>query len=87
MESIPSRPPKPLFADFGDVDKDVGWWERRQAMAYIWGIDPIFAIMAPELTEEKLIELVNNGTGLEITSVTLNKVMADLLDLNIYILL
>jgi aldehyde:ferredoxin oxidoreductase len=75
----PWCPPKPLFADFGDVDKDVDWWERRQAVAYIFGIDPIFAIMAPELTEEKLIELVNIGTGLEITSGTLNKVVADLL--------
>jgi aldehyde:ferredoxin oxidoreductase len=75
----PWCPPKPLFADFGDIDKDSGWWERRQAVAYIFGIDPIFAIMAPELTEEKLIELVNIGTGLEITSETLNKVVTELL--------
>lgn len=71
-------PPKPLFVDFEGSD-DSGWWERRQAVAYIFGIDPIFAVMAPELTEEKLIELVNIGAGLEITSETLDRVVADVL--------
>ena len=74
----PWCPPKPLFVDFEGSD-DPGWWERRQAVAYIFGIDPIFAVMAPELTEEKLIELVNIGTELEITSETLDRVVADVL--------
>jgi aldehyde:ferredoxin oxidoreductase len=54
-------------------------WERRQAVAYIFGIHPIYALMAPELMEEKLIELGNLGTGLGVTSETLDKVIADIL--------
>ncbi len=53
-------------------------WERRQAVAYIFGIHPIFALMSPELSEEKLIELANLGTGLGFTSEILNKVIADI---------
>jgi len=53
-------------------------WERRQAVAYIFGIHPIFAMVAPELSEEKLIELANVGTGLGFTSETLDKVIADI---------
>jgi aldehyde:ferredoxin oxidoreductase len=54
-------------------------WERRQAVAYIFGIHPIFALMSPELSEEKLIELANIGTGLGFTSETLDKVIGDIL--------
>jgi aldehyde:ferredoxin oxidoreductase len=53
-------------------------WERRQAVAYIFGIHPIFALMSPELSEEKLIELANLGTGLGLASGTLDKVIADI---------
>jgi len=54
-------------------------WERRQAVAYIFGIHPIYALMSPELNEEKLIELANLGTGLGFTAETLDKVIADIL--------
>ncbi len=54
-------------------------WERRQAVAYIFGIHPIFALMSPELSEEKLIELANIGTGLGFTPEILDKVIADIL--------
>jgi len=53
-------------------------WERRQAVAYIFGIHPVFALMSPELSEEKLIELANLGTGLGFTSEILDKVIADI---------
>jgi aldehyde:ferredoxin oxidoreductase len=53
-------------------------WEKRQAVAYVFGIHPIFAMVAPELSEEKLIELANVGTGLGFTSETLDKVIADI---------
>ena len=53
-------------------------WERRQAVAYIFGIHPIFALMSPELSEEKLIELANLGTGFGFTTEILNKVIADI---------
>jgi len=53
-------------------------WDRRQAVAYIFGIHPIFALMSPELSEEKLIELANLGTGLGFTSEILDKVIADI---------
>lgn len=74
----PCCPPLPLFVDF-QGSGDPGWWEWRQAVSYIFGIDPVFALMAPELSEEKLIELVNIGTDLEITSETLNSVVADII--------
>jgi hypothetical protein len=35
--------------------------------------------MSPELSEEKLIELANLGTGLRFTSETLDKVIGDIL--------
>ena len=76
----PWIPPKPIFGDFGlpaDGSKDAQWWERRQAVAHIFGIHPIFALMAPELTEEALIDLFNTGTDLDITEETLDKVVAD----------
>jgi len=74
----PWSPPKPIFANF-DGSQDAQWWERRQAVAYIFGIHPIFALMSPELSEEKLIELANLGTGLGFTSETLEKVITDIL--------
>jgi aldehyde:ferredoxin oxidoreductase len=73
----PWSPPKPIFANFG-ASQDAQWWERRQAVAYIFGIHPIFALMSPELSEEKLMELANIGTALGFTSETLDKVIADI---------
>ncbi len=73
----PWAPPKPIFANF-DGSQAASWWQRRQAVAYIFGIHPIFALMSPELSEEKLIELANVGTGLGLTSETLDKVIADI---------
>jgi aldehyde:ferredoxin oxidoreductase len=73
----PWSPPKPIFANFGG-SQDAQWWERKQAVAYIFGIHPIFALMSPELSEEKLIELANLGTGLGFTSEILDKVIADI---------
>jgi aldehyde:ferredoxin oxidoreductase len=73
----PWAPPKPIFANF-DGGRDASWWQRRQAVAYIFGIHPIFALMSPEMSEEKLLELANVGTGLGLTSETLNKVIADI---------
>ena len=78
----PWIPQKPLFAEY-DLPHDAGkiseWWNRRQAVAHIFGIDPIIALMLPELSEAKLIELVNIGTGLEITLDILDKVVSELL--------
>ena len=75
----PWAPSRPIFADFGlpaDGSKDAKWWERRQAISYIFGIHPIFSLMSPELTEEKLIELVNTGAELEINPEILDNVVA-----------
>jgi aldehyde:ferredoxin oxidoreductase len=75
LENIGKGTFSPWCPNFG---LPAGEWERRQAVAYIFGIHPIFAMMAPELSEEKLIELANIGTGLGFTSETLNKVIADI---------
>jgi len=57
-------PPMPIVAsyqDFGVKDSAVDraeWWIRRQSLSYILGICPIFSLTSPEMSEEKLVELV-----------------------------
>ncbi|HTY22360.1 MAG TPA: aldehyde ferredoxin oxidoreductase N-terminal domain-containing protein [Desulfomonilaceae bacterium] len=72
-------PGRPLFSDFGLSDDSAygDWWVRRQAVAYLFGIHPIFANMAPEISEELLIEMFNKGTGLTLSQETLDKAIAD----------
>ncbi len=72
-------PGKPLFSNFdaSDTSEYGAWWKRRQAVAYIFGIHPIFANMAPELSEELMLEMVNKGTGLELNQDILDKVIED----------
>lgn len=48
-------PPKGLFACKGEGAE---WWLKRQALAAILGIDPVVALMTPELTDEKVVEMV-----------------------------
>lgn len=73
----PWCPTQPVFNDFGLSAEDVeSWWERRQAVALIFGIQPLLAIMCPELSEEKLLELSSIGTELNIDMETLNNVIA-----------
>ncbi len=51
-------------------------WQRRQAVAYIFGIHPLFALVCPELTEEKLLELSSLATDMEFTSDGLDNLIA-----------
>ena len=51
-------------------------WQHRQAVAYLFGLDPIHALLAPEITEEKLLELVTLGTELEISAGSLEEAIA-----------
>ena len=76
----PWCPAAPVFNDFnlsGD-DEIKTWWERRQAVAMIFGIQPVFALMCPELTEESMLEFANIGTGLELTQEVLDAVLDDI---------
>jgi len=59
-------------------DEIMAWWERRQAVSMIFGIQPLFSLMSPELTEESMLELANLGTGLELTQETLDAVIDDI---------
>ena len=71
---------KSLFSPWSAVGQDVGpEWERRQAVAYILGLHPIWLQMATELTEEKLLDLAGLGTEMEFTSDTLDEVVGDIL--------
>ncbi len=71
---------KSVFSPWAAVGKEINEnWERRQAVAYILGIHPIWLQMAPELTEEKLLDLAGLGTELELTRETLDEVIADIL--------
>jgi aldehyde:ferredoxin oxidoreductase len=72
----PWAPDKPVFASFGSGDSD--WWRRRQAVAYLFGLSPQFMMMAPEIDEEKLLELAALGTELEFTAEALDQAMARL---------
>lgn len=69
----PWIPGQAIFAPGGDQD----WWLRRQAVAHIFGLHPLFALMAPEISEEKLLALANLGTELELDQETLDKVVAE----------
>ena len=70
---------KSFFSAWGAVGKDINEnWERRQAVAYILGLHPIWLQMAIDLTEEKLLDLAGLGTELEFTKETLDEVIADI---------
>ena len=77
----PWCPTRPIFNDFGlsGDDEITAWWERRQAVSMIFGIQPIFCLMCPELTEENMLELASIGTDLELTQETLDAVIDDIL--------
>lgn len=61
-------PPLPIVAsyqDFGVKDTAVDkaeWWIQRQSLSYILGICPVFSLTSPEMSEEKLVELVKSST-------------------------
>ncbi len=76
----PWCPQQPLFGEFDNIGDDPAqWWERRMAVAYIFGIHPIFAVMSPEITEEDLVDIAAVGTELEIDQDTLEKAVQYLL--------
>ena len=77
----PWCPVSPVFNDFdlADEDENLAWWERRQAVSMIFGIQPMFSLMCPELTEENMLELASLGTDLELTQETLDAVIDDIL--------
>lgn len=57
---------------------DEAAWKRRQAVAYLFGLDPIYVLMAPELSEEALLALVPVGTELEVDAEALDKVIGEI---------
>ncbi len=75
LESVGKGRFSPWAPNFGLSSDE---WERRQAVAYIFGIHPIFIQLSPELSEEKLLELAHVGTGLEFTSEALSKVISEI---------
>ena len=68
-----------VFSPWAALGGQTEGWERRQAVAYIFGIHPIFALLSPELSEEKLLELSGIGTEMEFKSETLDKVVAEIM--------
>ena len=76
----PWCPAQPIFGEFDDAGGDLAqWWERRQAVAYIFGIHPIFAVISPEITEDDLLDLANIGTEFELSEDTLDSAVQYLL--------
>jgi len=77
----PWCPLEPVFGNFEDSGDDpAGWWHRRMAVAYIFGIHPVFAVMSPEITEDDLLEIATVGTEIEFSTDTLNKAVDYLLN-------
>ena len=72
----PWCPAQPLFSDFGLSGDAWEWWEHRQAVAHVFGIHPIFAVMAPQLTEKNMLEMIRIGTGMEFSQETLDAVVS-----------
>lgn len=73
-------PPRPVFSDFGlsgEAKEVAKWWVKRNALAYVLGICPTFAMMSPQLTEEVLVDLVNQGMGFDLTVDDLNRIAAE----------
>ncbi|MCB2225618.1 MAG: hypothetical protein KQH53_02990 [Desulfarculaceae bacterium] len=74
----PFSPSVPKTAIFGvDQAGDDAYWTRRQAVAYLFGLDPLFALLSPELSEDKLLELAGIGTELEFGLDSLEAVIAE----------
>ncbi|MDZ7695521.1 MAG: aldehyde ferredoxin oxidoreductase N-terminal domain-containing protein [Deltaproteobacteria bacterium] len=72
------QPDTGVFSPWAWVGKpDAQSWQRRQAVSYILGIHPLFALTSSDLTEEKLLDMASLGTELELTQETLNEVIAD----------
>jgi aldehyde:ferredoxin oxidoreductase len=76
----PWCPNQPLFGKFDDAGDDpTAWWERRMAVASIFGIHPILAVMSPEITEDDLLEIATVGTEVEFSQDTLDNAVNYLL--------
>jgi aldehyde:ferredoxin oxidoreductase len=70
---------QPILGDFGQFSGSAhDWWTRRQALAYIFGIHPIFAIICPEISEELLLEMSAKGAGLELSQETLDRAIHEI---------
>jgi aldehyde:ferredoxin oxidoreductase len=71
---------KSIFSPWGAVGQDINEnWEKRQAVAYILGVHPIWCQMASDVSDEKLLDLAGLGTEMEFTLDTLNEVIEDIL--------
>ncbi len=70
-------PPAPLFGRFSESGPD--FWLKRNALAYVTGICPIFMLMMPEYDEATLAELINLGYGTGITADQLSEVAQKLI--------
>lgn len=65
----------PLFSKGEASEK---WWMRRQAAAYVFGLDPLFAVISPELTEESMLEAVKIGAELDVDKKALDALLEGL---------
>jgi aldehyde:ferredoxin oxidoreductase len=79
----PWAPVRPFFGKF-DLEEDdtaiMAWWERRQAVASIFGIQPLFILMSPNLSDENMLALANIGAELDLTQEKLDAVVSELLN-------
>jgi aldehyde:ferredoxin oxidoreductase len=68
-------PTRAIFG--GQLDAD--GWIKRQALAYVLGIDPVIAVLCPEITGEHMAELVQiSAEWDDFSADTLNNICAEL---------
>jgi aldehyde:ferredoxin oxidoreductase len=60
----PSTPPLPVEN-----------WKERVALAYVLGICPTLSLLVPELSKERLVELINISAGWDISTDDLDRVI------------
>ena len=71
-------PPKGIFAN---QDMDANEWVKKQATASILGIDPVIMLMTPEITEEKLVELIQiSGENEDFSADDLKNIVSTLIE-------
>jgi hypothetical protein len=70
-------PPKGIFANQNEGPQ---WWVNKQALAYTLGLDPVVILMTPEITDEKVVELIQlSGEWDEFSLDDLQRIISDLI--------
>lgn len=62
-----------------ESDEYLSWWKKRVALGFTFGLDPLFLLIADFVDEQRLLELVKLGTGLDLDAQTFDKALEDMM--------